>query len=67
MRSTQITSNIFVIDKSIENEIKDSFFGAQGIFHYKLKHNNPLNDNKNSSTDGNNDRDTEHHPMLMVL
>ena len=28
---------------SLKNEIKDPFFGTQGIFHYKLKHNNPLN------------------------
>ena len=27
----------------LKNEINDSFFGAQGIFHYKLKLNNPLN------------------------
>nr|YP_010169844.1 hypothetical protein RF1 [Amphicarpaea edgeworthii]QRZ59666.1 hypothetical protein RF1 [Amphicarpaea edgeworthii] len=27
----------------MKNEIKDSFFGTQGIFHSKLKHQNPLN------------------------
>nr|WDV14749.1 hypothetical chloroplast RF1 [Pueraria montana] len=34
----------------LKNEIKDSFFGAQGIFHSKLKHKNPLNSVRNQWT-----------------
>nr|YP_009127665.1 hypothetical chloroplast RF19 [Pachyrhizus erosus]AHY33280.1 hypothetical chloroplast RF19 [Pachyrhizus erosus] len=35
----QYHGNLFFL----KNEIKDSFFGAQGIFHSKLEHKNPLN------------------------